>query len=318
MRALLVDSNRNLRVALDHPKPRPTADETLLAVRLAGVCATDLAILNGYMSFTGVLGHEFVARAVGGVYDGQRVACEINCVCGNCPTCQSGLRNHCNNRSVIGIHNHDGAFAEFLAAPTVNLHPIPDSVDDATAVFIEPLAAAVQITKQVKLEPKHRVAVLGGGRLGCLVAQVVATQKCQLVVIGRNRRKLAHVEKRGIYARSLQELIVRPEHDVVIDCTDNPDGIQLAMQLVRPRGTIVLKSTAAEGAPLNLSTLVVDEVTLIGSRCGPFGEAINLLATKQIDVSGLITRVVPLSGSKKALDLAADPEQMKVLIDPTK
>jgi threonine dehydrogenase-like Zn-dependent dehydrogenase len=269
------------------------------------------------MNFRGVLGHEFVADVLESPDKsliGQRVAGEINVVCGRCDLCQSGLSTHCRNRSVVGILNHGGAFAELLRLPAANLHALPKSIDDDEAVFIEPLAAACQIQKQIKLDGKKWVTVLGDGRLGLLVAQVLRNIGCPVRIIGKHPDKLALCEKWSIRSRPLADISPRHDQDVVVDCTGSPSGFELAMQMVRPRGTIILKSTSAAGKPLNLAPLVIDEIQVIGSRCGPFKEAIRALAEKSVDVTSLIHRRMKLEQGVEAMDLAARPGVLKVLL----
>jgi len=288
----------------------------LVRVKLAGICATDLEVTRGYMGFTGVLGHEFVGRVEKGPrpWRGKRVVAEINCVCGRCEMCQHGLANHCRRRTVIGIDGRDGAFAELVAVPQRNLHEVPDAVSDEQAVFVEPLAAAYQVIKQCPIEKRMRVAVVGSGRLGLLVAQVLHGTGCQLEVIGRNELTLNFCEKKGIQATPVSEVICRADRDVVVACSGSPEGFDVAARLVRPRGTLILKSTYARGAPLNLAAIVINEVTLVGSRCGPFPEAINALARRQIDVESMISRTLPLSKGIEAFEMAADPRYIKVLL----
>jgi threonine dehydrogenase-like Zn-dependent dehydrogenase len=316
VRALFFDQSLSLRPR--HPEPAPIDGDTLLRVVQAGVCATDLEITKGYMGFRGVLGHEFVAEVVSSPNKdlvGQRVVGEINVVCGRCDLCLSGLSSHCRNRSVVGIQNHDGAFADFLRLPAVNLHALPRSVDNDAAVFVEPLAASFQILKQVPtLDAKKWVTVLGDGRLGLLAAQVLRDAGCPVRVIGKHADKLALCEKWSIRARSLADIAPRHDQDVVVDCTGSAAGFELAMQMVRPRGTIVLKSTAAAGKALNLAPLVIDEINVVGSRCGPFREAIRALAEKRIDVASLIHRRMRLDQGAEAVELAARPGVLKVLI----
>src|SRR4051794_32092137 len=298
-------------------EPRDSDGDTLLKVRHAGICATDLEITKGYMGFRGVLGHEFVADVVSSPNKdlvGQRVVGEINVVCGRCDLCLSGLSSHCRNRSVLGILNHDGAFAEFVRLPAMNLHVIPKNIDDDSAVFVEPLAAACQILKQIKLDGRRWVTVLGDGRLGLLVAQVLRNAGCPVRVIGKHPDKLSICEKWSIRSRPLADIVPRHDQDIVVDCTGSANGFELAMQMVRPRGTIVLKSTVAAGKPLNLAPLVIDEISVIGSRCGPFREAIRALAEKQIDVASLITRRMKLEQGIEAMELAGRPGVLKVLL----
>ncbi len=300
-----------------HPDPPLSEGDSLLRVRQAGICSTDLEITRGYMGFSGILGHEFVADVLESPTKelvGQRVAGEINIVCGRCDLCVAGLSSHCRNRSVLGIQNHNGAFADLVRLPAANLHALPSTIDDDQAVFIEPLAAAFQVLKQIKLDGRKWVTVLGDGRLGLLVAQVLRNANCPVRVIGRHPSKLALCEKWSIRSRPLDDINPRHDQDVVVDCTGSTAGFELAMQMVRPRGTIVLKSTFAAGKPLNLAPLVIDEISIIGSRCGPFREAIRALAQKQIDVTSLIHRRMKLEQGIEAMAIAKRPGVLKVLL----
>jgi len=322
MRALVFEQTLSFRPR--QAEPAEAEGDALIKVKQAGICATDLEIVKGYMGFQGILGHEFVGEVVSADNKdlvGQRVAGEINIVCGRCDLCLSGLSTHCRNRSVLGISKHNGAFAEFLRLPSNNLHLLPRTVDDDAGVFVEPLAAAFQILKQVKVEGKADsspgrkwVTVLGDGRLGLLVAQVLRNANCPVRVVGRHTEKLALCEKWQIRSRLLADIIPRHDQDVVVDCTGSAAGFELAMQMVRPRGTIVLKSTAAAGKPMNLSPLVIDEISVIGSRCGPFREAIRALAEKQVDVASLIHRRMRLEQGVEAMELAERPGVLKVLL----
>jgi threonine dehydrogenase-like Zn-dependent dehydrogenase len=269
------------------------------------------------MGFAGVLGHEFVGVVVDSPQKelvGQRVVGEINIVCGRCDLCLSGLSSHCRQRSVLGISGHDGAFADFVRLPALNLHVLPKTVDDDQAVFIEPLAAAYQVLKQIKLDGRKWVTVLGDGRLGLLVAQVLRNAGCPVRVIGKYPQKLALCEKWSIRSRPLSDIVPRHDQDVVVECTGTAAGMELAMGIVRPRGTIVLKSTAAAGKAMNLAPLVVDEINLIGSRCGPFREAIAGLAEKQVEVASLIHRRSRLEQGVEAMEFASRPGVLKVIL----
>jgi threonine dehydrogenase-like Zn-dependent dehydrogenase len=315
MRALVFDQALSFRPR--HPDPPEAGGDTLLRIRRAGICATDLEITKGYMAFTGVPGHEFVADVVASPRAelvGQRVVGEINVVCGRCDLCLSGLSSHCRNRSVLGIANHDGAFADFARLPAANLHLVPASVDDDRAVFVEPLAAAFQVLKQIKLDGKKWVTVLGDGRLGLLVAQVLRNTGCPVRLIGKHADKMALCEKWSIRSRLLSDIVPRHDQDVAVDCTGSAAGLELAMNLVRPRGTIVLKTTAAAGKPLNLAGLVVNEINVIGSRCGPFREALRALAEQSVDVVSLIHRRMRIEQGVEAFDLAKRPGVLKVLL----
>ena len=315
MRALVFDQTLSYRPHF--PELQESDGDTLVKISRAGICSTDLEICRGYMGFSGILGHEFVGKVIKSPDKnliGCRVASEINIVCGKCDLCLSGLSNHCRNRSVLGILKHHGAFAEYVRMPAANLHLIPPSVDDDRAVFIEPVAAACQILKQIKLDSSKWVTVIGDGRLGLLVAQVLALTGAPVRVIGHYPEKLTLCEKWSIKSRLESEIDPRHDQDVVVDCTGSPSGLQLAMAMVRPRGTIVLKSTFAVGKPINLAPIVIDEIQLIGSRCGPFKEAIRLLSENAIDVTSLIHRRLKLEQGVEAMKLAGEKGVLKVIL----
>lgn len=302
----------------DYPDPVAADGEAAVRIHLAGVCATDLEIARGYMKFSGVPGHEFVGTVVAGApkLRGQRVVAEINCICGQCDMCSRGLSRHCRRRTVVGISGRDGAFAETVVVPERNCHVVPSEVSDEQAVFVEPLAAAIQVMKLQPIDRWTHVAVLGSGRLGLLVAQVLKLQGCRLEVVGRNPQSLAFCEKRGIQPIELANLVPRAEHDVVVECTGSAEGLRMALGMCRPRGTIVLKSTYASPPTINLAPIVVNELRLIGNRCGPFPEALQLLRDRQIDVEEMITRIFPLRRGKEALQAASDPANLKILLRP--
>lgn len=315
MKALVFD--KTLTFEPRRGEPQAADGDTLVRVRQAGVCSTDLEITKGYMGFKGVLGHEFVGEVVSSPEKelvGKRVVGEINVVCGRCDLCVAGLSTHCRNRSVLGILNHDGAFAEFVRLPAVNLHVLPKGVDDDQAVFVEPLAAAFQVLKQVKIDGRTWVTVLGDGRLGLLAAQVLRNVGCPVRVVGKHPEKLAVCEKWGIRSRVLADIVPRHDQDVVVDCTGSAAGFETAMAMVRPRGTIVLKSTVAGGKAINLAPIVVDEINVVGSRCGPFKEAIRALAEKSVDVVSLISRRMRIEQGVEAFEVARRPGVLKVLL----
>ena len=316
MRALVFDNGLSFQPA--RPEPRREEGDCLIKVRQAGICATDLEIVRGYMGFKGVLGHEFVGEVAEAPaarqWLGKRVAGEINVVCGHCDLCLSGLSNHCRNRTVLGILNRNGAFADFLRLPAINLHEVPSAVEDEAAVFVEPLAAAFQVVKQVNLDGKKWVTVLGDGRLGLLCAQVLRNVGCPVRVIGKHADKMRLCDQWGIRSRAVKDISPRHDQDVVVDCTGSAAGLEMAMQLVRPRGTIVLKSTVADGKALNLAPIVIDEINVIGSRCGPFREAIKALSEKSVDVTSMIHRRMKIEQGVEAMELAAKPGVLKVLL----
>ena len=319
MRALTFD-DAGLHFDARHPEPAERDGDALLRVRTAGICATDLEITRGYMGYRGVLGHEFVADVVSSpdpTLVGRRVVGEINCVCGACDLCRGGLSTHCRNRTVLGILNHDGAFADFVRLPSANLHGLPDAVDDDAAVFVEPLAAAFQIVRQLgPVTGRRWTTVLGDGRLGLLCGQVLHAAGYAVRLVGRHPAKLALCDKWGFTGRTVADVPPRHDQDVVVDCTGSAAGLELAMAMVRPRGTVVLKSTVAPGGPaVNLAPLVIDEVTVIGSRCGPFADAIAALAERRVDVASLITRRMRLEQGVEAMRLAGSPGVVKVLLE---
>jgi threonine dehydrogenase-like Zn-dependent dehydrogenase len=314
MRAIVLEGG-SLIFQPDRPAPARRDGEVRVRVLRAGVCDTDLQLIRGYMGFRGVLGHEFVGIAEEGLYEGRRVVGEINCSCGRCATCRAGRRTHCPHRTVIGIMGHDGAFADYLAVPQENLHPVPDAVPTDAAVFVEPLAAAFEIPTQVRLNRSDRVIVLGDGRLGHLCAQVLAGLCESVIVAGKHREKLARLDALGIRTALVSDL--PPDHaaDVVVDCTGSETGLPTALGLVRPRGTIVLKTTVAGVQQMAWAPVVIDEVTIVGSRCGPFDRALEALEAGRIQVAPLISRRFDLWEGLAALEAAAEPGVLKVLID---
>jgi len=283
----------------DVAKPTTEAD-CLVRVSMAGICGTDLQILDGYAGFAGIPGHEFVgivdqAPATDADWIGKRVVGEINVGCGRCEWCRSNVKEHCIDRSVVGIRNRGGAFAEYVALPAANLHHVPDTVPDRAAVFVEPVAAACRIFEQMRVAPDTRIAVVGDGRMGLLVAQVVRTVARGVTLFGRHEEKLSVARSLGLAtALSTSSAVPTSRFDIVVDVTGRPEGLTRALQLVRPRGTVVMKSTFHGEAPIESWPIVVDEVTLIGSRCGPFEPAIALLAAGAVEVEPLIARVTTL------------------------
>ena len=315
MRALVFDGNLHLRT--DYPDPTPLPGESIVKVELAGICGTDLEITRGYMGYRGVPGHEFVGRVVqsdDATLVGQRVVGEINASCGKCDRCIDGLGRHCATRTVLGILGRDGAFAEYLRLPNANLLPLPDTVADESAVFVEPYAAACEIFDQARLRRTDRIAILGDGRLGAMVALALHGDQFTPVVAGHHPEKLKRLSALGLRTQLAEEL--GPGYDVVIDCTGHSDGFTLAIATVRPRGTIILKSTAAAGATTNLAPLVINEITVIGSRCGRFQPAIAALAAARFDPRPLIDQVFSLDDGVAAFAAAADKSKFKIVIRP--
>lgn len=309
---------RRLGLRHDLPEPAPAPGEAVVAVRLAGICNTDLELLRGYYPYAGVPGHEFVgvveASPDAPEWLGRRVVGEINAACGECRACRAGLRTHCERRTVLGIVGRDGACAERLTLPVANLHRLDDALADEAAVFAEPTAAALEVLEQVAIGPGMRVLVVGAGKLGQLVARVLATTGCLLTTLARHPRQRALVDAAGIALAPGEPQA--GAYDVAVECTGNPEGLALARRALRPRGTLVLKSTYAGAVSLELSSIVVDELTLVGSRCGPFDKALALLGAGRLDPRDLIEARYPLAEALAAFEHAARPGALKVLLQP--
>jgi len=314
MHALYWNGER-LRLRTKYPTPTPTEHLALVRVRLAGICSTDLQILKGYMGFHGVPGHEFVGEVSAGPAEliGKRVVGEINFACGLCAMCRQGLGRHCPTRSVMGILKADGCFAEYLAVPIVNLHPVPDTVSDESAVFIEPLAAAFEILEQVHVPPTADLVVFGDGKLGLLCAQVLHLAGARVTLVGKHEGKLALARKLGVRTVLLTEWRTC-QADIVVEATGSVAGLSLAMATVRPRGVLVLKSTVAQQHSVSLAPLVINEVTVIGSRCGRFPPALQALARGSIAVTPFISKIFPLVEGAAAVRQAAQSGELKVLL----
>lgn len=313
MRALVLD--RELRFVPDYPDPTPASGESLVRVRMAGICGTDLELVRGYMTYRGVPGHEFVGEVVASgnrELAGRRVAGEINAACGRCGFCIDGLGRHCPNRTVLGILGRDGAFADYLTLPDANLRVIPDSIPDEAAVFIEPIAAAYEIFEQSFIRRDAKIAILGDGRMGAVVASVLKAEAYEPVVAGHHREKLDRLAGLGLKAE-LEDALA-PGFDVVVDCSGSGAGLVRAMELVRPRGTVILKSTVGGSAPLNLAPIVINEVTVIGSRCGRFEPAIEAIASGRVDPRALIDGTYPIEDGVAAFRAAASPSNFKILL----
>jgi len=317
VRALWLEGQA-LRVRDDLPRPSPPPGEAVVRVRVAGICNTDLELVRGYYPYTGVPGHEFVGvveEAAGAPeWVSRRVVGEINASCGECATCRAGRRSHCERRTVLGIAGRDGVFATHARLPVRNLHAVPDGVPDEVAVFAEPTAAALELQEQVRVAPGERVVVVGAGKLGNLVAQTLAATGCRLLVVGRSPRPLALLAARGI-ATATADGIEPRQADLAVECTGNAEGLELARRAVRPRGTIVLKSTYHGKAAIDMAPFVVDEITLVGSRCGPFAPALAMLARGAVDPRPLVEARYPLVDAVAAFAHAARPGTLKILVD---
>jgi len=313
-------SKGTVRFVSDYPRPDPFAGEALIRVRRAGICGTDLELQEGYKGFEGIPGHEFVGQveACEGRPEliGRRVVGEINSSCGSCARCREGMRTHCEQRRVLGILHKDGAFAEYLTLPVENVHLVPDAITDAEAVFVEPLAACFEILEQVRVRPTSAVLVLGDGKLGLLAAQVLRLTGARVMMQGKHQEKLAVASSLGIEAISAGDAPrSAASYDLVVECSGSAAGLETARHLVRPRGTIVLKSTVAQKAALDLAPFVVDEITIIGSRCGPFEPALRALGQRRISVTPLLSAVYPLHRGVEALARAAEHGMLKVQLE---
>ncbi|NGZ28567.1 MAG: alcohol dehydrogenase catalytic domain-containing protein [Magnetococcales bacterium] len=315
MRGLKVNPTPHLHS--DLPQPIPGGDEVLIQVLLAGICRTDLEIAQGYLPFTGIIGHEFVGRVVAAPQHshwlGKRVVGEINVPCGDCPPCQHQLPNHCLKRQAIGIHQRDGCMADFLTLPVTNLHEVPTAVSDEEAVFTEPLAAALAILEEHPVFPSQQVAVVGDGKLGLLIAQILALTGCVVTILGHHPERKAWLSFPNIHWLDNPQ---PQQQDMVVECSGSPQGLQTALHMVRSKGKIILKTTTHAPMTWPGNELVVREITLAGSRCGPFPPALQLLARKAVQVTPLITAIQPLQEAVAALLHSQQPGVMKILLQP--
>jgi threonine dehydrogenase-like Zn-dependent dehydrogenase len=317
MLALRVDKKRLSVKEVEKPN---RADEALVRVLLSGICNTDLEIARGYAGFKGTIGHEFVGvveESTKRALVGRRVVGEINAGCGKCDLCRTGDPRHCASRTVLGIVGRDGAHAEFLQLPNENLFVVPENVPDEHAAFTEPLAAACGIIERVSISKSDRVAVIGDGKLGLLCAQVIALSGASLLLIGKHPSKLRIAERRGIETTSPKQVVKRKrEFDVVVEASGGATGFGLALDLLRPKGQLVLKSTFHGKTELDAARIVVDEISIVGSRCGRFTPALDLLKKAAVDVDSLISEEYPLSNGVHAMSRAGARGVLKVLLRP--
>jgi alcohol dehydrogenase len=308
--------NGVLRVG-EVPQPDRPEGFALIRVLVAGICNTDLELQRGYYGFSGTPGHEFVGEVVAADSShliGKLVAGEINLACGHCAWCARGLGRHCPQRTVLGIVRHPGAFSEYLTLPECNLHVVPDSIPSEAAVFVEPLAAACEILDQVPLAAGSEVAVLGDGKLGLLIAQVLHAHGCRVVQFGKHVEKLKITAARGIGTEVVGGSLPVAAFPFVVDATGSPAGLRAAIGMVEPRGTVILKSTMHGEVPVDTAPVIVNEITLVGSRCGRFEPALALLERGAIDVASLVTERMPLAQAPAAFARAAQPGVLKILL----
>ncbi|MBN1565632.1 MAG: alcohol dehydrogenase catalytic domain-containing protein [Anaerolineae bacterium] len=312
MRAVMFDGALHV---VDREWPQPDAGEVVIRPRLMGICNTDLELMQGYKDFSGVLGHEFVGEVIEGAPEwmGRRVVGEINVTCGSCDFCRQGIPSQCRDRRALGIQNYDGAFAEAFRLPVANLWTVPTKVPDEIAVFAEPLAAVCQIVEAVHIRPIDRVIIIGAGKLGLLAAQVLRLTGCDLSVIVRRERQSALLAGLGVQAVA-RDKVADGQADIVIDCTGNAGGFAESLDLVRPRGTVVLKSTYADLPQADLTRVVVEEIKVVGSRCGPFGAALRLMQRGLVDLRPLIEARYTLEEAEQAFQHARQPGTLKVLL----
>lgn len=316
MKALHFDGQK-MTFLTDYDPPKP--GETLVKINLAGICGTDIEILSGYMSYQGIPGHEFVGvikESQDSHLIGKRVVGEINVGCGICELCKKGLERHCPHRTVLGILRRDGAFAQYLSLPEKNLHVIPDQIRDEQAVFVEPLAAAFEIKEQISLKQESNIALVGDGRLAQLVALVLNLSCQNITCFGRHKNKLELLKNLGIKTKIGIDSDDNQKFDLVVEATGSNSGFEDTMKLIKPKGTVILKSTLASKTNLDLTSMVINEVSVIGSRCGPFGPAINALASGRISVDNLIDSTYSLEKFQDAFEQAKKPDILKVLLKP--
>ncbi len=314
MQALAIFDGQ-MQLIEDTPQPAAGEGEVVIRSRLAGICNTDLELVDGYYGYEGILGHEFVGEVIAGPapWLGARVVGEINIACGRCDFCRAGVPSHCRHRAVLGIKAHHGVFAECFTLPVANLHRVPDSIPDIQAVFVEPLAAALQVLEMVHIRPSDRVIVLGAGKLGMLVAQVLRLSGTNLTVIIRHEKQSRLLAGWGIPTARFDES-PPASADVVVDCTGRAEGLTDALHLLRAKGTLVLKSTFHGLPDVNLTPIATGEITVVGSRCGPFAPALRLLQAGLVDVETMIERRFPLRQGIAAFAAAREPGALKVVL----
>ncbi len=321
MKAVVFNDTEGLVLKTDYPKPIPQKGEALIKVSMAGICNTDAEIIKGYMGYSGVLGHEFVGivEEVNGAdqsWVGKRVVAEISYGCDSpeCPWCAVKNYRHCPDRHTIGIWRKDGCFAEYITLPTNILFEVPENVIDEQAVFVEPLAAACEITEQLHIEPTHKVVVLGDGKLGLTTALTLNAQNLDVTLVGKHQNKLDIAKAQGVQTMLLEDLKVSNNFDVVVEATGSVSGFETSLNLVKPRGVLVLKSTIATGKELNLAPIVINEITVLGSRCGQFGPALRLLKNNRIDFKPFISKIYSINDAIEGFEANKAKNSIKIIL----
>ena len=321
MKAVVFNDKEGLVLKTDYPKPIPQKGEALIKVSMAGICNTDAEIIKGYMGYSGVLGHEFVGvvEEVNGAdqsWVGKRVVAEISYGCDSpeCPWCAVKNYRHCPDRHTIGIWRKDGCFAEYITLPTNILFEVPKNVTDEQAVFVEPLAAACEITEQLHIEPTHIVVVLGDGKLGLTTALTLNAQNLDVTLVGKHQNKLDIAKAQGVQTMLLEDLKVSNNFDVVVEATGSVSGFETSLNLVKPRGVLVLKSTIATGKELNLAPIVINEITVLGSRCGQFGPALRLLKNNRIDFKPFISKMYSINDAIEGFEANKAKDSIKIIL----
>lgn len=315
MKAVVFDNG--LKLDNNYPMPVPQKGEALIKVNTIGICNTDYEITLGYMGYKGILGHEFtgvVEKAENKDLIGKRVVGEINCGCGQCDWCAQGLERHCFNRSTLGIWQREGCFAEYVCLPEKNLLVIPDNVTDEEAVFVEPLAAALEILEQVHIPPYKKVIVLGDGKLGLIIALALNAAGLDITLVGKHEEKLNIAKAQGVKTELLNNLKIEKAYDFVVEATGSITGFETSLALTKPRGTLILKSTIAASKEFNLAPIVIDEITVLGSLCGQFAPALRMLEQKRIDVKPLISDIYAIDDSIEAFERNKEKSSVKVLV----
>lgn len=317
MKAIVFDEE--LKLVRDYNKPVPNQGEALIKISMAGICNTDYEITKGYMGYKGILGHEFVGVVVE-VNDndksllGKRVVGEINNGCEICELCKQGLQRHCFNRQTLGIWQKDGCFAEYLSWPIKDLLEVPKNVSDEQAVFVEPLAAGLEILEQLHIQPIEKVVILGDGKLGLTTALALNASNIDVLLVGKHQNKLDIAKKQGVKTKLLSDLEIKKEWDFVVEATGSISGFEMALNLTKPRGTLVLKSTVAASKEFNLAPIVIDEIRVQGSRCGRFAPALRLLASEKINFKPLVSGVYGIDKAMEAFEKNKEKETLKVLL----